>query len=101
MIDTVDLLLEYYEKGTSSNLFSHLQGLSSRDIRVVVIEILGWLKLEHKRELWIREGKKTNFKASNFGIAFKAAFYFKCTSGTNSMEVGIYRFINRQCLFST
>lgn len=62
MIDTVDLLLEYYEKGTSSNLFSHLQGFSSRDIRVVVIEILGWLKLEHKRELWIREGKKTRLK---------------------------------------
>lgn len=62
MIDIVDLLLEYYEKGTSNSLFCYLQGFSPKDIRVVVIEILSWLKLEHKRELWIKEGKKTRLK---------------------------------------
>lgn len=62
MIDTVDLLLEYYEKGTPNSLFCYLQEFSPKDIRVVVIEILGWLKLEHKRELWIKEGKKTRLK---------------------------------------
>lgn len=62
MIDTIDLLLEYYEKGSSSSLFNCLQEFSVKDVRVVVIEILGWLKLEHKRELWIQEGKKTKLK---------------------------------------
>lgn len=33
-----------------------------KDIRVIVIEVLGWLKLEHKRELWIKEGKKARLK---------------------------------------
>lgn len=62
MIDIVDILLEYYNKGMSNGLIIYLQGLSSKDIRVVVIEILGWLKLEHKRKLWMEEGKKTKLK---------------------------------------
>ncbi len=62
MIDTVDLLLEYYENGASNGLSSCLQEFSPKNIRVVVIEILDWLKLEYKRELWIKEGKKTSLK---------------------------------------
>lgn len=62
MPDIMDLLLEYYEKGLPNSLFCCLQELSPQDIRVIVIEILGWLKLERKRELWIKEGKKTKLK---------------------------------------
>lgn len=62
MIDIVDLILECYEKGTSNELFDNLQEFSSKDIRVVMIEILNWLKLEHKREIWIKEGRKTSLK---------------------------------------
>lgn len=62
MIDIVDLLLEYYKEGRSNNLITYLQELSPKDIRVVAIEILSWLKLEYKRESWMREGKKTKLK---------------------------------------
>lgn len=62
MIDIVDLLLEYYKEGRSNNLITDLQELSPKDIRVVVIEILSWLKLEYKRESWMREGKKKKLK---------------------------------------
>ena len=58
VIDTIDILLDYYEKGSSSSLFNCLQEFSAKDVRVVVIEILGWLKLEHKRELWAQEEKQ-------------------------------------------
>lgn len=62
MIDMVDFLLEYYEKGTLNSSFSYLKDLLPKDMRVIVINILAWLKLEHKRELWIKEGRKTRLK---------------------------------------
>ena len=60
MMNVVDIIIECYETGTSKNLY--LQEFSSRDVRVVMIELLTWLKLEHKREVWIKEGKKTSLK---------------------------------------
>lgn len=62
MMDIVDLIIECYEMGTANKLFNELQEFSSKDIRVVMIEILNWLKLEHKREIWIKKGKKTSLK---------------------------------------
>lgn len=62
MMDIVDLIVECYEKGAPNDLSVDLQGFSSKDIRVVMIEILNWLKLEHKREIWIKEGRKTKLK---------------------------------------
>ena len=60
MMNIVDIIIECYETGTSKDLY--LQEHSSRDVRVVMIELLTWLKLEHKREVWINDGKKTNLK---------------------------------------
>lgn len=62
MTDIVDLIIECYEKGVLSSSFSCSRELSSEDVRVVMIEILSWLKLEHKRELWLKEGKRTGMK---------------------------------------
>ncbi|MDE7446248.1 MAG: hypothetical protein K2N15_11205, partial [Lachnospiraceae bacterium] len=36
--------------------------ISNYEMNVVVIMILSWLKLEHKRSLWKAEGKKICFK---------------------------------------
>lgn len=61
-MDLIDIILEYYEKGTSEIVLNCEQELTQKEMRVVIIEILSWLKLEHKREMWIKEGKKTKIK---------------------------------------
>lgn len=60
MVNIVDIIIECYETGTSKDLY--LQEYSSIDVRVVMIELLAWLKLEHKREIWINDGKKASLK---------------------------------------
>ena len=62
MVNIVDIIIECYETGTSKDLY--LQEYSSIDVRVVMIELLAWLKLEHKREMWINDDKKGKFKAA-------------------------------------
>lgn len=61
-MDLIDIILEYYEKGTSEIVLNCEQELTQKEMRVVIIEILSWLKLEHKREMWIKKGKKTKIK---------------------------------------
>ena len=36
------------------------------NLNVIAIEILSWLKLQHKRELWIAQGRKTKLKSMDF-----------------------------------
>lgn len=62
MMDIVEVIFECYKKGTPSNMLNCLCGCSPKDIRVVMIEILNWLKLEYKRVIWIKEGRKTSLK---------------------------------------
>ena len=42
MMDIVDLMIECYEMETANKLFINLQEFSSKDIRVVMIEILNF-----------------------------------------------------------
>lgn len=36
--------------------------IDREDLNVIVIELLSWLRLERKREIWISQGRKTKLK---------------------------------------
>lgn len=40
------------------------------NLNVIVIEILSWLKLQYKRELWIAQGRKTKLKPMDLNYEF-------------------------------
>ncbi len=53
----IDLIIKYYKYKDPKILINNVD-ISTKDLNVVVIEILSWLKLEAKREKWLMEGKK-------------------------------------------
>ncbi len=57
----IDLIIKYYKYKDPKILINNVD-ISTKDLNVVVIEILSWLKLEAKREKWLMEGKKTSLK---------------------------------------
>lgn len=61
-MDIVDKLLIYRESSDIKLLIASDTYIEQQNLNVIVIEILSWLKLEHKRGIWINEGKKTSFK---------------------------------------
>jgi hypothetical protein len=69
MMSTIDELLKYMKKRDKSILITNNQ-LSDYELNVVVVKILSWLKLEHKRSIWIAQGKKTRFKSLEVDIRY-------------------------------
>ena len=61
-MDIVGQLLSYRENSDIKLLITSDIAIEQQNLNVIVIEILSWLKLEHKRSIWINEGKKTSFK---------------------------------------
>jgi hypothetical protein len=57
-MNIVDKLLEYRDT-RKSEVFDNID---SENLTVIVTEILSWLKLERKREIWIEQGRKTSLK---------------------------------------
>ena len=53
-MNIVDKLLEYMETKNQKNLLSKIE-MSDYELNVVVVNILSWLKLEHKRSIWISQ----------------------------------------------
>ena len=68
-MSTIDELLKYMKKRDKSILITNNQ-LSDYELNVVVVKILSWLKLEHKRRIWIAQGKKTRFKSLEVDIRY-------------------------------
>lgn len=58
----IDKLLIYLENRDKKGLITTDNQISNIELNVVVIKILSWLKLEHKRGIWIAEGKNKCFK---------------------------------------
>lgn len=54
----IDELLKYWGSKDKKALMTTDIQISNYEMNVVVIKILSWLKLEHKRSLWKAEGKK-------------------------------------------
>ncbi len=62
MRDIVDRLLYYMETRNRKLLITSDMEMEPSNLAVITIEILAWLKLEHKRTMWMAEGKKTCLK---------------------------------------
>ena len=58
----IDELLSYMNNQDKKILITADIQMSIYELNVVVIEILSWLKLEHKRSVWIAEGRKNCLK---------------------------------------
>ena len=58
----VDVLVSYRANHDITELGIKNTECDLEDLNVAVIEILSWLKLEHKRELWLKEGRPAKLK---------------------------------------
>jgi hypothetical protein len=61
IMDIVGAMLKYMEVKDKRILVKNIQ-ISDYELTVVVVKILSWLKLEHKRSIWISQGKRKRFK---------------------------------------
>ena len=68
-MDTVDALLKYIQVRDKKILIRNVQ-ISDYELSVVVVNILSWLKLEHKRSIWISQGKKNCFKSLDIDMQY-------------------------------
>lgn len=66
----IDGLLKYYSKGDRNGLITKENSMSAYELNVVVIKILAWLKLEHKRSMWKAEGKRTCLKPMEIDMQY-------------------------------
>lgn len=57
-MNLVEKLLDY-RNNRNSEIFENVK---KDNLTVIVTELLSWLKLERKREIWIEQGKKTCLK---------------------------------------
>lgn len=66
----IDNLLHYFETKDRKILITTELRMDNKDLHVVVIKILSWLRLEHKRTLWIAEGRKTCLKPLDIDMRY-------------------------------
>lgn len=57
----IDKMLEYMEKRKKEILISADSQLSEYELGVIIVNILWWLKAEHKRSIRISEGEKSDY----------------------------------------
>lgn len=57
-----DILLEFRKTQNITLLECTNMNISNEDLNVISIEILSWLKLEYKRTLWAKEGRRISLK---------------------------------------
>ena len=69
-MDIVDLMLQYRKTGEPQLLITSDLEINKDNLNTIVIEILGWLKLENKRNMWILQGKKTCFKPLKMNMQY-------------------------------
>lgn len=60
--DVIDRMLQYLNSMDKDAVLINNVQLSEKDLNVIIIKILSWLKLEYKRSIWISEGRKTCYK---------------------------------------
>lgn len=61
-MNIIDKLLNYLKNRDKKILITTDIQISTLELTVVVVNILSWMKLEHKRSIWIAEGRKNCFK---------------------------------------
>ena len=65
-MNIVDKMLEFRDT-RKPEVFSHID---SENLITIVTEILSWLKLERKREMWIEQGRKTSLKTLELNMTY-------------------------------
>lgn len=55
-MNIVDKMVEYYNK-REAEILGYLPVNETENLIIIVTEILSWLKLERKREIWAEQGK--------------------------------------------
>ncbi len=60
----VDKLIDY-QKNRDASAFGSGQQINPENLIVIVTELLSWLKLERKREIWQEQGKRRKISQWN------------------------------------
>ena len=68
-MNIVEVLINYRETQNTAVL-GDVSSADSQELNVMVVEILSWLKLQRKRELWIEQGRKTSLKPMELNVSF-------------------------------
>ncbi len=59
-----------YRNTQSTVALGDVSNADNEELNVIAIEILSWLKLQRKRELWIEQGRKTSLKPMELNMSF-------------------------------
>lgn len=66
----VQQIINYLETQNSNEIINETNITCIETLNSACFEILSWLKLERKRELWISEGRKTSLKPLELNIQY-------------------------------
>ncbi len=81
-MNIVDKMIEFRDTRNAEVFGS----IDSENLTVIVTEILSWLKLERKREIWIEQGKKTSLKPLELNMKYPwCKDLVKILQGDNSL----------------
>lgn len=69
-MNIVDLMLQYRKTGDQKVLITSDLKIEKENLNVIVIEILSWLSLEYKRNMWILQGKRTCLKPLKLNMQY-------------------------------
>lgn len=95
----IQSLIEYLNSQDESilNMQSSIRDKSS--LNSACIELLSWLKLERKRELWIAEGRKTTLKPLELNPKFEWYYSLLDLIDNNDCLKSIFDIYNMQLSF--
>ena len=68
--DMIDLMLEFRKSGDMTLLITSNFKIEKKILNVIVINILDWLELEHKRSIWISQGRPTCLKPLQINMKY-------------------------------
>ena len=69
-MDIVSRLMSYRENSDIKSIIKSDIAIEQQNLNVIVIEILSWLKLEHKRSIWVSEGKRISLKPLKINLQY-------------------------------
>ena len=64
------MMIEYRKTGNKRLLVNSEYNIEKENLNVIVLEILSWLKLEHKRSLWMAQGRKRCLKPLQLNMQY-------------------------------
>lgn len=78
MLVLIDGLIKYLNTAiTTSILIDAEKKVGEKFLRVISVNIIDWLRLEHKRNLWIKEGKVSISKPLKLNYNYPWCQYLK------------------------